>query len=76
VVSEGELKQRIAWNIQLFRLAHNLTQEALAERLNLHPKYVGHIEQARRNLTLGSLERLADGLGVDPLDLLQSTHRP
>ena len=67
----GELKHRIAWNLQLYRLVHDLTQEALAERLDLHPKYLGHIEQARRNLTLTSLERLAEGLGVDPVDLQQ-----
>jgi transcriptional regulator with XRE-family HTH domain len=67
----GELKHRIAWNLQLYRLVHDLTQEALAERLDLHPKYLGHIEQARRNLTLTSLERLAEGLDVDPVDLQQ-----
>lgn len=36
----------------------------------MHRTYVGAIERGQRNLSLVSVERLAEKLGLDPLDLL------
>ncbi|MEH2199640.1 helix-turn-helix domain-containing protein [Nostoc sp.] len=48
-----------------------ISQEDLAERCGLHRTYVGAIERSERNITLQTLERLAESLGVSPHDLLK-----
>jgi len=46
------------------RLKLNLTQEKLAEAVDLSTAYVGQIERGDRNLTLDSLVLIANRLGV------------
>lgn len=48
-----------------------LSQEALAERCELHRTYVGSLERGERNVALLNILRLAAGLEVDPGDLLR-----
>lgn len=42
----------------------NLTQEKLAEKVEVSEAYVGQIERGERNLALDTLVRLANSLGV------------
>jgi transcriptional regulator with XRE-family HTH domain len=44
---------------------------ALAERIGLHFTFVSEVERGERNLSLASLLRLAEGLGVDPSVLVK-----
>jgi len=53
----------IAKNVRRSRQRLGLSQEELAERAGFHRTYVGAVERAQKNLTVGSLERLADALG-------------
>jgi transcriptional regulator with XRE-family HTH domain len=53
------------------RIRRHLTQEALAERIGIHPSYLGSIERGRRNVPLDTLCRLAWALRVDPHELLR-----
>lgn len=46
------------------RLRLNLTQEALAEEVDLTTAYIGQIERGERNLTLESLIKVSNRLGV------------
>jgi len=48
-----------------------LSQEAFADVLGVHRTYMGGVERGERNLTLKSLERIAEKIGVDPLALLK-----
>lgn len=59
-------------NVRRLRLQRKLSQEALADAVGLAPTYVGQIERGRRNPTLNVVERFAEVLGVDPLDLLRA----
>ena len=60
----------LAENIRAHRHAQNLSQEAFADLCGLHRTYIGSIERAERNVTLSSLEILANTLGVTIPDLL------
>ena len=58
-------------NVRRVRKERGLSQEALADEVELAVTYVGQIERGRRNPTLAVVERFAKVLGVKPLDLLQ-----
>jgi transcriptional regulator with XRE-family HTH domain len=70
---DGDLQRTVGRNIRRIRSTGGLSQEDLAERIGNHRTYVGSVERGERNLSLRSLERLALGLGVDPIDLLVPT---
>lgn len=67
---EGDLQRTFGRNLRAYREARGLSQEALADQLDLHRTYLGGIERGERNLTLKSVERLAERLGVQAVDLL------
>ena len=58
-------------NIRRLRRERGLSQEDLADEIGVHRTYMGGVERGERNLTLRSLERLAERLGVAPLSLLE-----
>ena len=58
-------------NVRRLRKERGLSQEALADEVELAVTYVGQIERGLRNPTLDVVERFAAVLGVDPLELLQ-----
>ena len=68
---EGDLQRTVGRNIRAYREAKGVSQEAFADALEVHRTYMGGIERGERNLTLRSLERLAERLQLDPLVLLQ-----
>ena len=60
-------------NIRRLRRERGLSQEDLADEIGVHRTYMGGVERGERNLTLRSLERLAERLGVSPLSLLEDS---
>ncbi|WP_438350338.1 helix-turn-helix domain-containing protein [Paenibacillus sp. FA6] len=52
------------------RLKHNLTQERLAEKIDVSHAYIGQIERGERSLTLETLIKLANQLEVTADELL------
>ncbi len=67
----GTARKLLAQNVRVLRLMRGWSQEALAEAAELDRSYVGDIEQARRNVSLDSLERLAQAFGMVVPDLLR-----
>lgn len=68
---EGDLQCTFGRNLRAYRQARGLSQEAFADVLRVHRTYMGGVERGERNLTLRSVERMAQQLGLDPLTLLQ-----
>lgn len=54
--------------IQKRRKELGITQEELADRVNLSRTHMGHIEQGRRSPSLEVLNRLAKALKTSPKD--------
>ena len=67
----GRLGQVFGRNVRQLRQDRRLSQEALADAVGLAVTYVGQIERGRRNPTLNVVERFAEVLKVDPLELLK-----
>ena len=61
----------VAPNLRRLRKKLGISQEGLAEKCGLHRTYIGAIERSERNITLQTLEKLAESLGVSPQDLLE-----
>lgn len=72
---EGDLQLRLGRNLRARRVAEGLSQEAFADVLGVHRTYMGGLERGERNVTLRTIERLADHLGTTALDLLNGTGR-
>lgn len=51
--------------IKELRKARGLSQEALAEKMDGHPKYLGSVERGEQNPTIEFLLKLAGALKVD-----------
>lgn len=73
---EGDLQRRLGQRLRAERKARRMSQERLAELLSVHRTYVGSVERGERNITLQTLERLAAGLGMDPVALLGAEPAP
>jgi transcriptional regulator with XRE-family HTH domain len=72
---EGELQKTLGRNLRRHREALGISQESFADSLGVHRTYVGGVERGERNLTLRSVERIAERLGVPVLDLLKAPRR-
>lgn len=66
----SSLKSTLGAQVREIRRARGLTQEALAEQLEVTPRYLAGVERGERNLTLDSVDALAEQLGVDAVALL------
>ena len=67
----GELQRRVGRNLRAYRLQRGLSKESFADVVGVHRTYMGALERGQRNLSLQSLERLAEQLELDPLELLR-----
>jgi transcriptional regulator with XRE-family HTH domain len=67
----ADLNRILASNLRRLRRAKGLSQEEFADRCGLHRTYIGAIERAERNVTLRTLNHIAEALAISPLDLLR-----
>jgi transcriptional regulator with XRE-family HTH domain len=64
-------RTRLGQRVKHLRRLRGYTQEQLAERIEINPKYLSSIERGAENPTLDLLCRLAKGLQVDLNELFQ-----
>lgn len=60
----------IAANVRAVRSARGMTQEKLGQACGYSRVYVGDIERGSANITIQTLQALADALDLDPRELL------
>ena len=58
------------WKIQKYRIAQGLTQENLAERVDLSVSYISEIENGKKRPSLKTLEKIAAALDVSLVSLM------
>jgi transcriptional regulator with XRE-family HTH domain len=66
-----KLYQLVGKRIRALREAKGLSQEEFAAMCDLHRTYIGGIERGERNITLDTLQTIAETLKVSPIDLLK-----
>lgn len=70
-MTHEELLKRIGHNIKIERTIKNWTQSKLAEVVGVHEKYIGKVESGKQNLTLKTLNKIANSFEIDILGLFQ-----
>lgn len=67
------IQEVVGNNIRLFRQSNRLTQEKLAELVNVSNSYIGYLERGLRVPSLDLLARIGIALDVEPAELLNTT---
>lgn len=63
--------QALGENLRALRASRGMTQEQLAELLEVTPRYLAGIERGERNLTLRSIDVLAQKLDIPSGELVK-----
>ena len=65
----NDIKAILGAKIRKLRKERRLSQEALAEKADLHYTFIGEVERGEKNISLVSLEKLAKALEVTLIEL-------
>jgi XRE family transcriptional regulator, regulator of sulfur utilization len=65
-----DIQKQIGSTIRKLRLKRGLTQDVFADRSGLNRAHVGEIERGESNVTIQTLEIIADTLAVRIRDLI------
>ncbi|MBL8789034.1 MAG: helix-turn-helix transcriptional regulator [Rhizobiales bacterium] len=66
-----DIKKRLGLAVKDYRKRMDVSQEELAMRIGADQAYVSRIEAGQMNVTLETLELIADALNTDAADLLR-----
>ena len=69
---KSEILKQFGKHVRYLRQLQDLSQEALAEKVNMYRTYIGMIERGERNPTLLNLIRLASALDISLPELLRA----
>lgn len=65
-----EYRKAFGLRLRELRDEADVSQESLAHQIDMSRRYLSGIERGTANPTLDQIVRIADGLGVQPADLL------
>lgn len=63
-MDDKEILKNLGLKIKFKRMQKGFTQERLAELIDVHEKYIGKIETGRQNITVKTLNRIANALEI------------
>lgn len=69
-ITKNDLLKKFGLNVKFARMKKGLTQEQLAELMNIHWTYIAKIETGKVNMSLGKVLEIANTLEVDINKLL------
>jgi len=59
-----KILEKMGKNLKNIRLDKGMTQEVLAEKVGIHPTYVGKLEGGKNNVSVKMLFKISRALGV------------
>lgn len=68
-MSSETLRERFGRNTAHYRSIANLTQEQLAERVDVTPMTISNIERGKKGPRFDLIESIATTLSIDPAEL-------
>ncbi|MFI3300385.1 MAG: helix-turn-helix transcriptional regulator [Candidatus Gastranaerophilales bacterium] len=69
-MDDNEILKNLGLKLKYRRLQKGMTQEILAEMVEVHEKYISKIETGKQNITIKTLNRIANSLEIDITSLL------
>lgn len=66
-----KLNKIVAKNIRCIRILNSITQEDLANQMNINQSYISAIESGNKTISLNRIEEIAKILNVSPYILLK-----
>ena len=67
-----DLKERIGKRITELRKAKNLSQQKFAYEADIERTFLTHIEKGRKNISIGTLEKILTALEISLKDFFDS----
>jgi len=67
----ANVSSKLGQNMKRIRTKKNMSQGDIARALEVDRGYISNIESGKKNLTLATIQRLADALGVSADELLK-----
>ena len=72
IISIMTIEKQIGERIKKIRIEKKLTQEQLAWEANVDRTYMNHVENGRKNISIRSLEKIIQALGVSFYDFFKT----
>lgn len=72
-MNEKEFLRKFATKIRILRIANNLSQEQLAELINMERAYISRVENNKTYPNVPILKQIADALNVEITELFNFT---
>ncbi|OPZ97503.1 MAG: HTH-type transcriptional regulator SinR [Bacteroidetes bacterium ADurb.Bin408] len=67
-----ELKEKVGERIVQLRKARNLSQQKFAYAADMERTYLNHIEKGRKNISIGTLEKILAALDISFKDFFDA----
>ncbi|MBI4653564.1 MAG: helix-turn-helix transcriptional regulator [Nitrospirae bacterium] len=72
----NDMRKRLGERIRELRKSAGITQEELGEKAELNYKFIGELERGKVNVSIVSIARIAEALGVKIGDLFSKEKIP
>ena len=72
----SNIRKVLGANVKCYRFLIGYTQEQLAEKCDLSPRYISDIENAKGNVPIDTLENIAKYLKVETYLLIKEHQHP